>query len=166
MTALANGTVKEKAELLRRFVACGENVKACESQIQMSKKQTLEGRTSMRLIAVKDMQKIDCIVSRGGGVPDRDAPSVLEETKFWCVVEESRTDVSSIGYEEQMTVHTRPTASTASRIMDGVVEPGLLNKRAVPAASPLSSDVLRAYDNYTDKLAQATGTTEPASDLL
>ena len=69
-------------------------------------------------------------------------------------------------YEEKMKMDTRPTASTASRIMDGVVEPGLLNKRVPPAASPLSSDVLRAYDNYTDKLAEATGTSAPASDSL
>ena len=47
--------MQEKAELLRRFVAAGENIKACESSIQMSKKQVLEGRSRMQLIAVKDM---------------------------------------------------------------------------------------------------------------
>ena len=37
-------------------------------------------------------KKIDAIVARGGGIPDRDAPEVLEECKFWCVIEECRTD--------------------------------------------------------------------------
>ena len=39
---------------------------------------------------------MDAIVARGGGVPDRDAPLVLEETKFWCTVEESREDSERI----------------------------------------------------------------------
>ncbi|CAE7199851.1 unnamed protein product [Symbiodinium sp. CCMP2456] len=150
---------------------------ACESSIRMSKKSVLEGKRSMELVAVKDMPlppyrfskpKIDAIVSRGGGVPDRDAPHVLEETKFWVTTCEQKVDSSAVSYEEEMTVHTRATAATASRIMDGVVEPGLHAKRTPPSASPLSSDVLRAYDSYNTKLSEAVGTAgqSAAGDLL
>ena len=45
-------------------------------------------------------KKIDSIVARGGGVPDRDAPSVLEETKFWCTVEETRVDSTKVEYPD------------------------------------------------------------------
>ena len=41
-------------------------------------------------------KKVDAIVARGGGIPDRDAPLVLEETKFWCTVEESREDMDGV----------------------------------------------------------------------
>ena len=41
-------------------------------------------------------KKVDAIVARGGGVPDRDAPLVLEETKFWVTVEESREDTEGV----------------------------------------------------------------------
>ena len=40
--------------------------------------------------------KIDYIISQGNGVPDRDAPHVLEETKFWCTVEESKVDTTTV----------------------------------------------------------------------
>ena len=42
--------------------------------------------------------KIDAIVSRGGGVPDRDAPLVLEETRYWITAEESKTDSSTLEF--------------------------------------------------------------------
>lgn len=37
-------------------------------------------------------RKIDSIIARGGGEEDPDAPGILEETKYWCLAEESRDD--------------------------------------------------------------------------
>ena len=42
--------------------------------------------------------KIDYIVSKGGGIPDRDAPHVLAETKFWRTIEEERVDTTSVAW--------------------------------------------------------------------
>ena len=48
---------KEKAELLKRWIAAGENLKACEHSITASRKNSLQGRRVMELVAVKDMSK-------------------------------------------------------------------------------------------------------------
>ena len=36
------------------------------------------------------------IIASGDGIPDRDVPSVLEETKFWVMVQELGADVENI----------------------------------------------------------------------
>ena len=35
---------------------------------------------------------------RRGGIPDRDAPHVLAETKFWCAIEEERVHTTSVAW--------------------------------------------------------------------
>ena len=47
--------LQERGELLRKFVASGENLKACELQIRSSRRSTAEGERRMELVAVKDM---------------------------------------------------------------------------------------------------------------
>ncbi|CAE7264481.1 unnamed protein product, partial [Symbiodinium microadriaticum] len=67
MHQLANGTMKERAELLKRWVSSAENLQSCEHQIIASRKANIRG-------------KRDC-----------DCPGVVEETKYWVTVEESKT---------------------------------------------------------------------------
>ena len=47
--------LQERGELLRKFVASGENLRACECQIKSSRRSTAEGERRMELVAVKDM---------------------------------------------------------------------------------------------------------------
>ena len=48
---------QEKGELLRRWISSNENLQSCEAAIQSSRTNTLEGKRTVRLIAVKDMGK-------------------------------------------------------------------------------------------------------------
>ena len=47
---------KEKGQLLKRWVSCGENLASCEAAIRAAKTAGLEGRGKKRLISVKDMR--------------------------------------------------------------------------------------------------------------
>ena len=48
---------QEKNKLLRQWIACGQNMEACESRIKMRKQQSLEGKKIWEQVAVKDMTK-------------------------------------------------------------------------------------------------------------
>ena len=64
---------------------------------------SMQARKVYKLIAIKDMKttygfserKISNIIARGGGIPDEDAPDVVEETRYWCLIEQERTDTST-----------------------------------------------------------------------
>ena len=56
-----------------------------------------------------------------------------------------------------MSMRCRPTGETFARILDGEADPSMMGRAPVTAASPLSGDVLRAYDNYNSELIQASG---------
>ena len=50
-------TLKERAELLRRWVQSGENLSACEHNVRASKTANLRGKRVRKLVPVKDMGK-------------------------------------------------------------------------------------------------------------
>ena len=52
-------------------------------------------------------------------------------------------------------MHTRPTPDAAARILGGNMEPGLMGRAPTSNPSPLSGDVLRAYDTYNSEIAAA-----------
>lgn len=144
---------------MRRFVAAHENLQACESSIHAARTAKKKNKLRQQLVAVKDMtkspynfsaKKVDAIVARGGGVPDRDAPLVLEETKFWVTVEESRENTEGVEYKEELNLHMQPDTSAATRILND-----LPSSSAAPSPSPLSGEILRAYDAYNSELASA-----------
>ncbi|OLP74768.1 hypothetical protein AK812_SmicGene45598 [Symbiodinium microadriaticum] len=139
MHSLANGTVKERAELLKRWVQSGENMQSCEHQIITSRKANINAKRKLSLISVKD----------------RDCPGVVEETKYWVTTEESKTDTIDVGYEERMNIRATPTSANAYNILAGPLTPGMLERAKTSAPTPLSGDVLRAYDSYRDGLAAA-----------
>ncbi|OLQ03839.1 hypothetical protein AK812_SmicGene13151 [Symbiodinium microadriaticum] len=101
---------------------------------------------SMQALAdgtIKARKKVDAIVARGGGVPDRDAPLVLEETKFWVTVEESRENTEGVElmYKEELNLHMQPDTSAATR------------------------EILRAYDAYNSELASAANVPQGRAEL-
>ena len=115
---------------------------------------------------------------------DRDAPGIAEETGYWCTIGETRTDTMQIEFlvciwscvtlsllgvflglllmnlrhEEQFTAQANPTAANAEAILNGPMDPTMLERPRKPStAGPLSGDVLRAYDTYQQEVAAAAG---------
>ncbi|CAE7387343.1 unnamed protein product [Symbiodinium sp. CCMP2592] len=129
---------QDKGELLKRWVSAAENLSACEHQIVASKRANLRGTRKVALVSVKD----------------RDCPGVVEETKYWVTIEESKTDTVDIGHEERLTVNATPTGANAFNILAGPSDPGMLERPRGNSemTKPLCGDVLRAYDSYRENL--------------
>ena len=76
----------------------------CEAKIVCSRDDALAARKVYKLVAVKDMaskhgfsaKKIETIISRGNPIPDEDAPDVPEETRYWCLIDQEKTDTSTL----------------------------------------------------------------------
>ncbi|CAE7214938.1 unnamed protein product [Symbiodinium sp. CCMP2456] len=96
-----------------------------------------------------DRQKVESIISRGGGVEDVDAPGCLPETKFWVTVEEEVVDETEATVEQRLSVRARPSAD----MMTSILDVGQLQRQA--RSSPLNGDVLRAFDTYNTEIAKA-----------
>ncbi|CAE7162963.1 unnamed protein product, partial [Symbiodinium necroappetens] len=95
------------------------------------------------------LQKVESIISRGGGVEDVDAPGCLPETKFWVTVEEEVVDETEATVEQRLSVRARPSAD----MMTSILDVGQLQRQA--RSSPLNGDVLRAFDTYNTEIAKA-----------
>ncbi|CAE7769876.1 unnamed protein product [Symbiodinium microadriaticum] len=169
MHQLANGTVKERAELLKRWVSSGENLANCEHLIVAQRTCNQEGRRKMKLIAVKDMRKVEHIISTRQGIEatwhvnDRDAPGIHEETKYWVTIEETAEDSVNVQHKQEFSAQAAATAAAAHNILSAPIEPTMMSRpRANPSAGPLSGDVLRAFDGYHQNLAEAAGVPAPA----
>ncbi|CAE7314104.1 unnamed protein product, partial [Symbiodinium sp. CCMP2592] len=73
--------------------------------------------------------KIAHIIATHQGHPDPDAPDVLEETRYWITVEESREDQLEVRHQENLRVNMRPTADSATRILnDQNLTPSMLGR--------------------------------------
>ncbi|CAE7682522.1 unnamed protein product [Symbiodinium necroappetens] len=169
MHQLANGIVKERAELLKRWVSSGENLANCEHLIIAQRTCNQEGRRKMKLIAVKDMRKVEHIISTRQGIEatwhvnDRDAPGIHEETKYWVTIEETAEDSVNVQHKQQFSAQAAATAAAAQNILSAPIEPTMMSRpRANPSPGPLSGDVLRAFDGYHQNLAEAAGVAAPA----
>ena len=109
---------------------------------------------------------------------------MVEETAYWVTVEESREDtlemrwltltcspnpnasrsrlsskyfsLTLLRYSESLRMNVRPCADAATRILGTPTDPNMLGRR-VAGSTPLSGDVLRAYENYASNEATASG---------
>lgn len=73
-----------------------ENAAHCESCLVLQRRSLQRADTNEELLTIQQMfekrvpiEKIRAVVSRGGGIPDRDCPGVAKLTSYW--VETSRT---------------------------------------------------------------------------
>ncbi|CAE7444578.1 unnamed protein product, partial [Symbiodinium necroappetens] len=101
----------ERAELLRRWVQSKENVQACECLIKATRRSSLQGQSLLPI-----------------HIEDRDAPGIVEETKYWVTTAETRTDTLDISQEHSMTVNATASPDDIYNIMNGPVaeeEPGV-----------------------------------------
>ncbi|CAE7285440.1 unnamed protein product [Symbiodinium sp. CCMP2592] len=156
----------EKGELLRKWVASGESLQACESHIEAARTNLFRGRSIKKLVPIKDMSappysfsaaKISHIIATHQGHPDPDAPEVLEETRYWITVEESREDQLEVRHQENLRVNMRPTAESATRILnDQNLTPSMLG-RTTKRPAPIAGDVLRAYDTFSNAASSVNG---------
>ena len=82
------------------------DIRSCEARIQAQREDQVQGKKTYKLIAVKDMsrvygfspQKVAAIIAKGNPVPDEDCPEVAAETRYWCLVDQERTDTATTRY--------------------------------------------------------------------
>jgi len=112
-------------------------------------------RGQRELVSIRDMilvkhwpmEKIRGIVSRGGGIPDADAPSVPALTQYWCYVSRTQTEEESV----RQTAETQIAAETSAEGIGGILGSALPN---LGHAAGVSQQQL-------DEIAQATGSVAP-----
>ena len=76
----------------------------CEAKISALRSDELSGQKIYKLVSVREMasvynfspRKIEAIISKGVAHPDEDAPEVAEETRYWVLVQQQRTDSSTV----------------------------------------------------------------------
>ncbi|CAE7421377.1 unnamed protein product [Symbiodinium sp. CCMP2456] len=147
MTTLAEGTLKDRQELLKRWVQTGGNVSATEASLEASRTSRSRARTVKRLVPVKDMteapyrfskprmliyemqnvlldvehvamrQKIEAIIARGGGITDPDAPGVLAETRFWVTHMVESADEVDVEVAQRLKVNCEASGA----MVDGIL---------------------------------------------
>ncbi|CAE7194506.1 unnamed protein product, partial [Symbiodinium necroappetens] len=146
MHALANGTTKERGELLRRWVQSQENLQSCESLVKATRRSNLQGQRVVQLVSVKD----------------RDAPGIVEETKYWVTTAETRTDTLDITHEHQLTVHAAASPDDASNILNGLA----LKQQQVLRLRPLVADVaVVLVHQWQDPSALAKARAAPGNEI-
>lgn len=79
------------------IVGCLTSV-ICENATNVLEFQTLL-KLSFEICLLRE--KIKHIVDQGKGIPDEDAPHILAETKYWCVVEKKREEGDVMTLEAQ-----------------------------------------------------------------
>ena len=93
--------------------------------------------------------KIDNILKRGDAVPDPDAPSDPESTRFWCTVGGKYFDREQTTVEGSASVALRPTAGGVCPLLDSADMPApCLSGPSAPASTvSLAALVQVAADN-------------------
>eukprot|EP00435_Cladocopium_sp_Y103_P032340 s1178_g8.t1 len=117
------GWMIDRRKLLRQWVESGCNPADVEAQVVVERaKDHTVGRTR-ELLSVQDMVakgfpqcKIQSIISRGGGVPDEDAPEIPELMRFWVCTSTQQTDQERFSQRATATVQAQADGS----FIDGV----------------------------------------------
>jgi len=98
---LWSGSRKEKNDLLKAWLASGENIKVMETKLVIQKSQEGKLTRGRELLTISEMKargfsqcKIDSLVRRGGE-PDPDCPDDPESMRFWASVGGSYNDTDT-----------------------------------------------------------------------
>ena len=147
--------MQDRRRLLRQWVESNCNPAAVEAMVVVERaKDHTVGRTK-ELLSVQEMKakgfpecKIRSIVSRGGGVPDEDAPEIPELMKFWCCVSTQQTDQERFSQKDTATVQAQANGSfidglfgdsfmgqSGQGALGAAVINQLMNQPAMPTAS-------------------------------
>eukprot|EP00435_Cladocopium_sp_Y103_P003661 s1776_g1.t1 len=122
---------QDKRKLLQTWVAEAENRSACESRVVISKENANTFRGQRELLSVRDMilvkqwpmEKIRGIISRGGGVPDEDAPTVPALARYWCCTSQTQTEEESVRQLSQTQIAAATTSEGLGAMMQGAMGP-------------------------------------------
>lgn len=105
---------QDRLQVLKQWVNSKENAAHCESTLVLQRRSLQRADTNEELLTIQQMfekripiEKIRAVVSRGGGIPDRDCPGVAKLTSYW--VETSRTRLAREDFSQ--TAQTRVNAA-------------------------------------------------------
>ncbi|CAK9071741.1 unnamed protein product [Durusdinium trenchii] len=150
-----NGSHTERLKLLRNWIASGGVAEKVETTLTVTKEQMQQGKEKEKLLTIQGMKdhgfseaKIKHICQTFTPVLDPDCPHLLEETKWWCNVEQERTRTST----------NKQCLSGEVRVKtDGGVINALTNEPASNGQAPPSAFNVRGLldDSFKPKAVRA-----------
>lgn len=110
---------QDRRNLLKQWVQRGENASSIEASICLSKTDGTTLTHDKELLTVDEMnkrgiapQKIQAVVSRGGGVPDPDVPQDQSLMKFWISTSTRRVEKQEVSMETKMPMQAQADAAS------------------------------------------------------
>ena len=90
----------------------------CEAMLSAECTDELNSKKVYRLVSVREMaskygfsrRKIETIIARNMGFPDEMCPEIAEETRYWCLIEQERTDASAMKLSSSNSVMGVPSS--------------------------------------------------------
>lgn len=117
--------------MLQTWVAESENRNACESRVVVSRETANSFRGQRELLSIRDMlltkkwplEKIKGVISRGGGIPDPDAPQVPSLMQFWVQTSRTQTEEEAIRMKAETRFNAQTTPEGIGALMQGNMVP-------------------------------------------
>lgn len=153
--------VEDKRKLLQVWVAEAENRNACESRVVVSRETSNSFRGERELLSIRDMiltkkwplEKIKGVISRGGGVPDPDAPHVPVLTQFWVQTSRTLTEEEAIRMKAETQLKAQTTSGGIGALMQGALGPrgnSVLSEEQIKQITDGSSGAMEGIDRCSD----------------
>lgn len=118
---------QDRLAVLQQWVNSGENAKQCEAALVLERRSLQRVQGNEELLTIQAMferkipiEKIRAVVSRGGGIPDKDAPGVAKLTSFWIETSRTRTNREDMSQTARLQVNAQ--ASGALDVMGMALE--------------------------------------------
>ena len=106
---------------MKKWVANGENAAACESALIMHRRSLQREQGNEECLTLAQMfeakipvEKIRAVVSRGGGIPDKDAPGIPKLTRYWIETSRTRTHREETEQTAELRVRGQPGNAIAA----------------------------------------------------
>lgn len=118
---------KDRRKLLRQWVESGQNAASIEADICLMKSQGTTFTCDRELLTVAEMtkkgipsQKIEAVVSKGGGIPDPDLPGDVTLMKFWVSTSTKKVEKEEINMEQRMKIRAEASGASVDGFFDGM----------------------------------------------
>ena len=106
--------IQDRRRLLKQWVEADGNASAIEASICLTKAQGTVLTHDKELLTVDEMhkrgmapQKIQAVVSKGGGVPDPDLPHDMTLMKFWIATSTKKVEREEVSMETKMAIQAQ-----------------------------------------------------------
>eukprot|EP00435_Cladocopium_sp_Y103_P060623 s220_g22.t1 len=131
-----------------------------EKEINSSTHRKEHARLTRRMANIDAAQaKIDCIVRRGDGIPDEDAPQDPESVRFWAFTTGHYKELEKISLTGTATTNVKPTVDGVTSLLDTQTMPSACATSSSAGGSTLSLTSL--VDVMKDSVNGAAPTTTP-----